>query len=132
MLRKRLEEKLEGKVSPAVIQVIYLDEIAGLLFEQLERMEEAENEGVLDTISVTINVPLFEMPVKDWYSASFFNDGPNPVFVDVNNDGNVRGFGTPLNLGENLVVNYEKPRIKRIFAGVQAGLVAGIRIFGTR
>ena len=134
MLHENINKRKESlsKVTPEALQLIYLDEIAGLLNDQLERMEESEGSGLIDTVSVTVTSPIFELSVPDWYSFTIFNDGPNPVFVDVNVDYNVRSFDTPLNATEDLVVDFEKPKIKRVFLGVQAGNVAAVRIFGSK
>lgn len=127
-------QKIDGKVTPEAAQLIMLDEIAGLLHDQLQRMEEAEAEGVIDQISLPITPAIYELIIKPpWYSFSLVNDGPAPVFIDVNRDMNAVNFNTPVNLNQTIVVNFEKPRIRTIYLATQPPApLANVRIFGSR
>ena len=126
--------KIEGKVTPEAAQLIMLDEIAGLLHDQLDRMEESEAEGLVDQISLPITPAIYELTVSPpWYSFSLVNDGPAAVFIDVNRNMNAVNFNTPVNPQQTLVVNFEKPRIRLIYLATQPpALLANVRIFGSR
>jgi len=130
--------KIEGKVTPEAAQLIMLDEIAGLLHDQLERMMEAEAEGLVDQIQLPVTPAIYELVVSPpWYSFSLINDDPiiggNPVFIDVNRDMNARTFRTPVNPQQTLIVNFDKPIIRTIYLATQPPVaLVNVRIFGSR
>ena len=98
----------------------------------IEHMEWAEQGGMMAPLSLPITAVLLERRcTPPWYSVSIFNDGPNPVYVDVNRTDNAANLITPLNLGGNLVLNYEQPKIKLMYFRCAPGLTANVRIFGT-
>ena len=131
-------QKIEGKVTPEAAQLIMLDEIAGLLHDQLDRMEESEAEGLVDQISLPVTPVIYELTVSPpWYSFSLINDDPviggNPVFIDVNRNMNAVNFNTPVNPQQTIVVNFEKPRIRLIYLATQPPVaLVNVRIFGSR
>lgn len=126
------EVKVEGKVTPEVLQTVYLDEIAGRLAEMTRRMMEAEAQGIIYPLNLPVTGVIQEIRCNPfWYSFTVFNDGPNPVYVDVNKDQNARLLVAPLNMGENLAVNFDKPRVKFLYAACAVGQTANIRIFAT-
>jgi len=128
------ELKIEGKVTPEAAQFIMLDEIAGLLREQLDVMEEAEAEGLLDQIQLPVTPVIYELVISPpWYSFTIVNDGPNDVYMDVNRDMNARApFTTPIVPFQVLVVNFDKPKIRTIYLATIPPLLSAVRIYGTR
>ena len=67
-----------------------------------------------------------------WYSVTVINDGPvNPVYIDVNREANAVNLNTPLNVTENVVINYNKPKIERIYLRCQPLQTAAVRLFAT-
>lgn len=127
------EAKVEGKVSPEVYQAIILDEISGKLGRMLRVMQEAEQGGMLHSMTLAVTNVLQEwICTPRWYSVTIINDGPvNPVYIDVNRDANAVNLGTPLNVTENVVVNYNKPKIERIFFRCLPAQTAAVRMFAT-
>lgn len=126
------QRKVDAKTSPEAVTVILLDEIAGKLGVMLERMLESEQGGMLSPMTLAVTNLLQEWVCSPhWYSVTVINDGPNPVYVDVNRDANAVNLNTPLNNGENVVVNYNKPKIEKIFLRCLPLQTATIRMFAT-
>lgn len=128
-----MARKVDAKVSHDVVQTILLDEIAGKLGAMLDRMQEAEQGGMLSPLTLTAtNVIQQWICSPHWYSVTIINDGPvNPVYIDVNRDTNAVNLGTPLNLAENVVINFNKPRIERLYFRCLPAQTATIRMFAT-
>lgn len=123
--------KVEGKVSPEAMTVILLDEVSGKLSDMKKHMEWSEQGGRLVPLNLSITALYEHACTPPWYSCTIFNDGPNPVYIDVNRDNNAVNLVTPLNNGENLVVDYEQPKIDFLYFGVVAGQTANVRVFAT-
>jgi len=124
--------KVNGKVSPEAMQIILLDEIAGRLADLKKHMEWAQQGGMIHPLSETITAAMYERTCSPpWYSATIFNDGPNPVYPDVNRDNNARNLITPLNMGDQMTMDFEQPKIKVLFMRCAVGQTANIRLFGT-
>lgn len=86
--------------------------------------------GIVDprTISVSGSKTVEAYPYA-WFSFDLYNDGPDPVYVQVNRH---TAKTTPLNSGESLKENCKAPVIKRIFLETDSGKTASVRIFGKR
>jgi len=126
------KREIDAKVSPSVIQTILLDEIAGKLGVMLDRMQEAEQGGMLHPMTRTVTNVLQEwICTPHWYSVTIINDGPNPVYVDVNRQDNAINLVTPLNITENVVINYNKPKIETLYLRCQPAQTATVRMFAT-
>lgn len=127
------ERKVDAKASPEVVQTILLDEIAGKLGVMLDRMQEAEQGGMLHPMTLAATNVLQEWVCSPhWYSVTIINDGPvNPVYIDVNREANAVNLNTPLNVTENVVINYNKPKIERIYLRCQPAQTAAVRLFAT-
>lgn len=126
------KREVDAKVSPSVVQTILLDEIAGKLGVMLDRMQEAEQGGMLHPMTLAVTNVLQEWICSpNWYSVTIINDGPNPVYIDVNREANAQNLTTPLNITENVVINYNKPRIETLYLRCQPLQTAGVRLFAT-
>lgn len=126
------QRKVDAKTSPEAVTVILLDEIAGKLGVMLDRMQEAEQGGMLQSMTLTITNILQEwLCTPHWYSVTVINDGPNPVYVDVNRDANAVNLITLLKITENVVINFNKSKIEKIFLRCLPAQTAVIRMFAT-
>jgi hypothetical protein len=67
-------------------------------------------------------------PYSPWISASFFNDGPNSVFIGINNPDEL----TEINKGGSLEVNMSggQRRIEFVFYKCNPGQTASVRVVG--
>lgn len=127
------KREVDAKASPEAVNIILLDEIAGKLGVMLERQMEAEQGGMLHPMTLAVTNVLQEWICSPhWYSVTVINDGPvNPVYIDVNREANAVNLGTPLNLAENVVINYNKPKIERIYLRCLPAQTAAVRLFAT-
>lgn len=126
------QRKIDAKISPDTVSIILLDEIAGKLGVMLDRMQEAEQGGMLQSMTLIITNVLQEwLCTPHWYSVTVINDGPNPVYIDVNRDANAVNLVTPLNVTENVVINFNKSRIEKIFLRCLPAQTATVRMFAT-
>jgi hypothetical protein len=96
-----------------------------------EQAEEAGPRGYIYPISVTVE----ELTVVDFvkgrpysplYSITIFNDGPDEVYVSVNEHQKQ----TPLKPGEQLSIDARNARIERLYLDVDANKKAYVRGFG--
>jgi len=124
--------KADSEATIEELSMVLLHEIAGKLGFMVKHMEMAEQGGMLHKLNRTITAAIFEHTCSPyWYSCTIFNDGPNPVYIDVNRDDNARNLVTPLNATENLVVDYEQPKIRLLFMRCAPGQTASVRVFAT-
>lgn len=138
-----LREALETKVSPEALQVMYLDEIAGKMDDLSNRMLEVGDsllaikalmpktpEGITANSSASATETLDSLAFSPAvFSCQINNDGPNPVFVDINNapSGNA-----PLNAGDQIVFDMHAPKIGNLYYKCAAGQTASLRMFTVR
>lgn len=138
-----LRERIDTKVSPEALQVMYLDEIAGKMDDLSKRMLEVGDSllSIKDMMpktpeGITANASGSATDVLDTlsfspavFSCQINNDGPNPVFVDVNNapSGNA-----PLNAGEQIVFDMHAPKIGSLYFKCAVGQTASLRVFTVR
>jgi len=138
-------------VSPDVLQVVYLDEIAGRLEElgeltkalgslvlRMEAQMEKIPEGRMRPYTKTITgdtITRWEVKSEKWVgrpcsSATIYNDGnesdtDESVYVCLND---VRDGFQEIKVAESLDFNFRSPKIERFFFKAQAGSSANIRI----
>lgn len=126
------QRKIDAKVTPEAYSAIMLTEIADKLGDMLTRMQESEMGGMLHPMTRTVTNVLQEwICTPHWYSVTIINNGPNPVYIDVNRDANAVNLNTPLNITENIVINFNKPKIEKIFFRCLPAQTAAIRLFAT-
>jgi len=98
----------------------------------LDRMQEAEQGGMLTPMTLTVTNVLQEwICAPHWYSVTIINNGPNPVYIDVNRDANAVNLNTPLNNTETVVINFNKSKIEKIFFRCLPAQTAAVRMFAT-
>lgn len=118
------------KGMPEVLMLIYLDEIAGRLTEIYASMQKSAV-GVVEPLSVSVADKSYMVkPSNPWISFTAFNDGPDPVYINVNEKSGV--LDTPLNSGDDLTVNMETAKIHRLYLQCDKGKTASVRIFAKR
>ena len=139
-----LEELAERPYAVQMIQTQILYDMAAMLEDLTETLANFYSEykstipqGYLKEIRLTIIheitsltpilTPEYKLP---WISFDLFNDGPNPVFIFVNEKIlSVTTEVPSLGAGESLQVNMKKPLIKRIYLLCASGHQANVRIF---
>jgi hypothetical protein len=121
--------KPSAKVSPEVVQTILLDEISGRLADLKNSLPHA-GVGIMVPMTITVISAIQELTCKpEWYGVTVFNDGPNPVYMDVNRTYNAVNFTTPLNPGEHLNFDYDQPVIVRLYFQCLAAQSTSVRLF---
>ncbi len=122
------------------MQILY--DMAGLLEELVERNTRFHAEwketipvGKFKPLTISVTDSITELsplnvPTMPWMTFTIYNDGPNPVFIMVNEE--FIQEVTPLNSGENITVNMKKRQIAKIFLHCAPGLTTSIRIFSLR
>lgn len=73
--------RLDGKVTPEVLQTILLDEIAGRLRDIMEFQRDTVAEGGLDTPTITVTDEPTEVKLGKWLSLTITNDGSADVYL---------------------------------------------------
>ena len=84
-LNQKLPEaaaKLAGmpRVTPEVMMIVYLDEIAGRLAEIQDKLDDLNQEGELNSFSLSITSRPTTIPLFCRY-LSLRNDGPDSIYV---------------------------------------------------
>jgi len=125
----------EGKeiVRPDVLQTVVQLAQLGQLVRIRKSLEKEEFEGKKDsrTLNTTDQPQWIDLinrfPNKPWATATFFNDGPNRVYISFD-----ALDWTPLNLGESLPVDFTKAdsRMKLIGYRCDPGNTASVRAVG--
>ena len=123
-----------------IIQTQLLNDIAGILYEQLATMKDAVPDlmkkysfEITDSI-LEINVD--KIPSLPWISFTLYNDGNDPVHVYVNEYGKEESQyispepGDPtIDSGDTMVVDMKAPKIKKLILFCDNGKTATVRIF---
>lgn len=139
--RKKLTEseiEIIVKERPYVLEALQtqiLYDIAGMIEESLERLMNLERlltkpKGYVYAVNITVD----KMTVVDFlrnepynllYSMTIYNDGPDNVYPSINIYQRI----TPLKPGETLHVDYQSPKIEKLYLDVDAGKRASVRVF---
>jgi len=125
-----------------VIQTQILNDIAGILYEQLAVAKDAipdlmrKYEFVIDESVMELNED--KLPSLPWISMTVFNDGQSPVHVYMNEYGmesvyylNQTPRDPPVNPGDIFQVDLRSPKIKKLFLVCDHGKSTIVRIFAT-
>lgn len=124
----------DGKevVRPDVLQAVVQLATLGQMTKIRKSLEKEEFEGKLDTRDLDATDELqsiiIEYPEKPWATATFFNDGPDPVHIGINN---TNPYAT-LNSKDSIGADYTKAdqRIKTIYYWCDTGNTASVRAVG--
>lgn len=127
-------EKKE-KISPEVFAAMTLDDISVKLSKMLKLQEAQIEEGVKDeaTISVSGTIPVPMTPYllnskSPYFKVAVFNDGPDPVYVMLNEIQDVGKRKAPLNQGDKLDMATALPKINELFFACDEGNTASVRV----
>ena len=125
-----------------VIQTQLLNDIAGILYEQLAVEKDAIPDHmrkyefvVSDSI---LEISADKLPSLPWISMTIFNDGADPVHIYINDYGmesiyylNQVPTDPPLAAGDTFQIDMRAPKIKKVFLVCNRGNSASVRIFAT-
>ena len=124
-----------------IIQTQLLNDIAGILYEQLATMKDSIPDLVRKyTFSVTDQVlELNEdnVPTLPWISMVLYNDGGSPVFIYVNEmDSQYTKLPgvvseTPLAVNDSFAIDFRSSKIKKLYLVCDNGGTSSIRIFAS-
>ena len=141
------EEQLErlAKIDPDVLALMRtqsLGKIVGLMEELVEGQNalrsdfEAFLESELWTryeipvTGVLIELEPPNIPTMPWTKFTIFNDGPDDLYMAVNED--LNNHTAPLRAGESLPVDKKKPQIRIVNLQCIAGETTTVRIFAQK
>lgn len=141
MLRKTVKQMVEEEIVKVKVPLdtILLDDIAGMLadisFEIANFRQEWKAtlpKGKVNPLefSVTekfIKLTPAEVSSMPWVTFDVFNDGPDGVYVIVNQDYVTKK--APLKKDENLTVDMKRPIIEKVYLFCGTGKKASVRIY---
>lgn len=112
------------------IQSQVLMDMAGLL-ETLLQVELAGIPEIFRQYEVSVTAAVTQLDAgtistMPWIAFVLYNDGPDPVYVQVNEQRNLKG---PLNIGEQIRYDMKHSIIKRVYLQCGAGDTAAVRIY---
>ena len=147
MADKKTNVDIILKERPYVAQVIQtqlLNDIAGILYEQLAVEKDAIPDLVrkyqFDVNSTILELNSDKLPSLPWISMTLFNDGADPVHVYVNDYGmesvyelklNQIPTDPPLGAGDTFQLDMRASKINKVFLVCDQGKTATVRIFAT-
>jgi len=125
-----------------VIQTQLLNDIAGILYEQLAVTKDAIPDLMrkyeFNVDDEVIELSADKLPSLPWISMTVFNDGGDPVHIYVNDYGTESLYymsqaptDPPLGAGDTLQVEMRASKIKKVFLVCDQGKTASVRIFAT-
>jgi hypothetical protein len=125
-----------------VIQTQLLNDIAGILYEQLAVEKDAIPDIVrkyeFDIDDTIIELTEDKLPSLPWISMTIYNDGGDPVHIYVNEYGTESTYylnqvphDPPLGAGDTFQMDMRAPKIKKLFLVCDRGKTATVRIFAT-
>jgi len=127
--KRRVEERLKG-IKPNALLGITAIEQTELLEEILETLRYTIPEGVIvpSTVSVTDEwTPV--VPAKPLFSFYMINDGPNSVYFSINRKVPLETVKVPLKSGEDIAVDMDAPKIRKMYLTCEKGKSATVRLW---
>lgn len=122
--------KLDAKVTPEVIMVQYLDELAGRLKDIHDTEERTRPQGLLQEFAYNVDHEIEVRCTPPWFSFTVFNDGPAAIVVDVNRLIPVNPFRAPLYDGDRLTIDFKEAKILKVFLQpFVAGANGNVRVY---
>lgn len=126
--------EVEKRIDPKLLEIIAIDDLQVGINKVNQHLEKAEFKGIIDprTLSATEKVqvltPLRNFPFVPWITASFFNDGPDTVYIVINHAND----WIPLVKGEKIDMSFSRSddRIQFIDYKCDAGKTATVRVVG--
>jgi len=117
-VKEMVEQEIERVVSPETVTL--LDDISRGI-NDLKRLQEAQvPEGLKDEVAVTVSgmnaVPMQPKRTKPpYFRATVFSDGPDPVYVFLNDVKPEAIREAPLNSGDKLDIDTTEAKIEALF-----------------
>jgi len=116
--RKRAEEELERIKAP--VDTALLDDISRGVRQLNARLAAQVPEGIKDEIEVDVSgvnpVPMQPLnSTPPYFKATVFNDGPDPVYVFLNQTKVSALRKAPLNQGDRLDIDTTEAKIQSLF-----------------
>lgn len=116
--KKKALETLERIKAP--LDTILLDDISRGVKELINKLAAQVPEGVSDQAVVAVAglTPIAMVPSSTdppWFSATIFNDGPDPVYISLNEPHNPSERHAALNMGDSYVINTIEAKIKSLW-----------------
>jgi hypothetical protein len=118
-----------------VIQTQILYDIAGMLDEATERLINLERllskpKGYVYSLNVTVDKLMVvdflrDEPYSLLYSITIYNDGPDSVYPSIN----IYQKKTSLKPGESLHIDYQSPKIEKLYLDIDSDKKANVRVF---
>lgn len=127
------EKNKERRVSPAVLTVALLDEVAERLLTIQKLAEEQRAEGVVEPIepvAVVATPRRVLAPFKPWFSITIVNDGPNDVKALVNTETGLDWH--KIVKDETFKVEVNRGILKDVLLKCEPNENASVRIVGSR
>lgn len=127
----RPEPPIKKREELELLQLVMLDDIALSQREIAQSLARERFSGLLDpqVLSASGTVNFLDLRfLHPWVAASFYNDGPNTVYIAIN------GFfkWSEIKKGESLVLDFQKAdkRITLVHHKCDAGETASVRVVG--
>lgn len=122
----------EERVEPAPLSVALLYKLLKAQRETLKVLKSQIPKGEFRPITLQIsNTPTVlepkSIPEMPWIKFTIFNDGPDPVYLEVNEE--FLQQTTPLNIDESLAVDMITPQIEKVRLFCAVGQTASVRLF---
>jgi hypothetical protein len=133
----------EREYVPTIIQTQLLNDIAGILYEQLAVMKDSIPDLVkkyeFDVTDSLLELNPDVMPSLPWIAMTLFNDGADPIHLYVNEYGENDGLyyltqiprDPTLDSGDSIQIDMRAPKIKKVFIKCDTGNTATVRIIST-
>lgn len=129
--RREIERQQQNVIDTELLKFIALDDIQVSLSKINKSLKLTQFQGGTGTITLNANekykyIVLFHVyPYTPLFTAHFFNDGPDGVFVSVNGEPDI-----PLNKGEDSLVDFVKAerKIEVISYYCDPGETASVRV----
>lgn len=118
-----------GKVTPEVVMIVYLDEIAGRIAQLNEKIDLLIPEGHIRGIVIPVTDAPQRLGETDWYSADLFNDGEGDVYIFDEYELPRIGADAPLKKGESLKVDLKAKTGTQKYIVCPSGQSASVRVF---
>jgi hypothetical protein len=131
---REVKAAVEGRSHALLaVQTQILYDVAGMLEEVLETLRNAlaRPRGLIFPVKVLVDkLTVIDfvggLPHTPLFSITVYNDGPDEVYVSVNEYQRV----APLKPGESLAIDCHAPSIERLYLDVDEGKKAAVRAFG--
>lgn len=116
------------KVTPEVMMIVYLDEIAGRLAELQEQLAAVTSEGRLESYELNITGSPTRLPIYARH-ISIHNDGTNDVYILPERGTPISGSEAPIKKSGQVSLDLQTRRPRSFWLVCNSGETATVRIF---